>query len=302
MSESTAPAGPFTPSQKQILKIARKRLEKFASIAPRLLVSDHPDTIHDIRVWSRRLQQITNLLFPKPRRSGSRTTIRALRNLRRQWGACRNLDVTLDLLKELASAAADDPSRQAWNAVREGTSKLRAKEFVRARQRLRRFDLIDFIDKTRKLFDKVKPQRASSSFGQSIEESMAEWRDALDQAKNALEPQQLHALRLAGKQLRYRLELLADLGENGASSRVDSLKALQDQLGAWNDRHVLLQLVEEFIARRQFERDRPGLYQTLKSAMENERRQNDAAIPGILKQAEVLAANNNKRPPKKLRT
>ncbi len=302
MSESTAPAGPFTPSQKQILKIARKRLEKFASIAPRLLVSDHPDTIHDIRVWSRRLQQITNLLFPKPRRSGSRTTIRALRNLRRQWGACRNLDVTLDLLKQLASAAADDPSRQAWNAVREGASKLRAKEFVRARQGLRRFDLIDFIDTYRRLLNRVKSQRALSSFGQSIEESMAEWRDALGHAKNTRQPEQLHALRLAGKRLRYRLELLADLGESNASSRVDSLKALQDRLGAWNDRHVLLQFVKKFIERRRFNKNRPGLYQTLISAMENERRQNDAAIPGILKQAEVLAANNNKRPPKKLRT
>jgi hypothetical protein len=208
----------------------------------------------------------------------------------------------MDLLRELASAAADDPSRQAWNAVREGASKLRAKEFVRARQGLRRFDLIDFIDTYRRLLNRVKPQRALSSFGQSIEESMAEWRDALGHAKNTRQPEQLHALRLAGKQLRYRLELLADLGESNASSRVDSLKALQDRLGAWNDRHVLLQFVKKFIERRRFNKNRPGLYQTLISAIGSERHRNDAAIPDILEQAASMAADTKKRPPRKLRS
>jgi len=50
----------------RFVALSQKRLEKFASIFPRILVSADPETIHDARVYSRRLQQIVRVLHPKP--------------------------------------------------------------------------------------------------------------------------------------------------------------------------------------------------------------------------------------------
>ncbi len=52
-------------AQKTLLELVDKRLEKFVSLVPRVLVSDRPDLIHDIRVYSRRLQQVIRVFFPQ---------------------------------------------------------------------------------------------------------------------------------------------------------------------------------------------------------------------------------------------
>jgi len=40
----------------QLVKLARKRLERFVTLYPKALVSDDPEIVHDLRVASRRLQ------------------------------------------------------------------------------------------------------------------------------------------------------------------------------------------------------------------------------------------------------
>ncbi|MEX0804394.1 MAG: hypothetical protein WD688_13920 [Candidatus Binatia bacterium] len=67
MSKLRKSQAAMEPSQKQLVKLARRRLEKYVSIPPRLLVSDRADNVHDIRVWGRRLQQVVRVLYPKPR-------------------------------------------------------------------------------------------------------------------------------------------------------------------------------------------------------------------------------------------
>src|SRR6185436_10294228 len=51
-------------NQKRLLKLARKRLQRFATLVPKVLLSDDPDTVHDLRVWSRRLQQALRVIQP----------------------------------------------------------------------------------------------------------------------------------------------------------------------------------------------------------------------------------------------
>lgn len=68
--------------EKKLLEVTQKRLEKFVSIFPKVLVNDHPETIHDARVWSRRLQQIFRVLFPTPGVGKNRKLIRTLRRVR----------------------------------------------------------------------------------------------------------------------------------------------------------------------------------------------------------------------------
>jgi CHAD domain-containing protein len=276
-------------SKNNILKLARIRLKKCVSIAPRLLVDDDPDDIHDLRVTSRRLQQIVSLMFPKPRRAKSRKVIRFLRDLRRDWSACRNLDVNLALLQEKLESLETDGVRDAWDYVRGCLVELRAQELDRERKRLRRLDILAFIERTQRLFKAGKIENLQDlNLEESFADTLAEWREAVAQAKSRQNPKHLHELRISGKRLRYGLEIIAELGDTAAKEQVTSLKELQDELGRWHDCHVLLQYVEELIENTEFASDRPEFQQILERDIDGERRKNNAAMDEILKEAEKL--------------
>jgi CHAD domain-containing protein len=278
----------FTASKTHILKLARTRLKKCVAIAPKLLVDDDPQDIHGLRVSCRRLQQVVALLFPKPRRRKSRKVLRSLRNLRRDWNVCRNLDVNLDLLQEKLKSNGEGATN-GWDHVREYISGLRSQEFARARKRLRRLDLFALIEKTQRLLGAVKRQTGQElSLMQSLSDTMVQWHEALMLAKSSKNPNHLHELRISGKRLRYRFEVLAELGDDAAKSHERSLKALQDELGRWHDRDVLLDFVTELSENSDLVSDRPEVQQILERDIGDERQKNNAAIDGILKQAEML--------------
>ena len=279
----------FTASTKHILKLARARLKKCVSIAPRLLVDDDPNDIHDLRVTTRRLQQVVSLLFPKPRYAKSRKVIRSLRDLRRDWSACRNLDVNLALLHEKLESLDTDEARDAWNYVRGCLVELRARELERARKRLRRLDILAFIKRTQRLLKAVEIENVQElNLEESFADILAQWHEAVAQAKSRQNPKHLHELRISGKRLRYRLEIIAELGNTAAKDQVNSLKALQDDLGRWHDWHVLLQFVGKLIEKPKFVTDHPEFQQLLERDSDGERRKNNAAIGEILKQAETI--------------
>lgn len=277
-----------------ILRLALTRLKKCVSIAPRLLVDHDPDDIHDLRVTSRRLQQVVSLMFPKPRRAKSRKVIRSLRDLRRDWSSCRNLDVDLALLQEKLESLETDGVRDAWSYVRGCLVELRAQELDRARKRLRRLDILAFIERTQRLFKAVKIENVQGlNLEDSFADTLAEWREAVAQAKTRQNSKHLHELRISGKRLRYLLEIVAELGDTAAKDQATSLKGLQDELGRWHDCDVLLQFVEELIEKPEFVSDHPEFQQILESDIDGERRKNDAAIDEILKQAEKLQLGLN---------
>jgi CHAD domain-containing protein len=59
----------------------------------------------------------------------------------------------------------------------------------------------------------------------------------------------LHAFRIATKDLRYRTELLYDVGHRQLKTQLRWLADLQDAIGVWHDRQVLDQAVAEAVAR-----------------------------------------------------
>jgi CHAD domain-containing protein len=59
----------------------------------------------------------------------------------------------------------------------------------------------------------------------------------------------LHAFRIAAKVLRYRTELLFEVGAKPLKAQLKSLADLQDAIGGWHDRQVLHRAVAEALAR-----------------------------------------------------
>jgi CHAD domain-containing protein len=283
-SNATDSASP----QGKLRHITQRRLEKFVSLFAKLLVSDHPDTIHDVRVWSRRLQEAFRVLFPRPRIGKSRKLVRTLRQVRRALGNCRNNDVTIDLIEDKLNSATDGTVHESWDLIRSYLREKRARQIARAREELARHDIMQFVARTQSALqaEALQPE-PEQSLKQSIEEAFADWNQALLGAKENPEVDQIHTLRIAGKRLRYRAELLVDLGDATAKPRVKSLKSLQDELGNWHDRYVLLQVIAEFIGRPDFLVEHPESGRALLTKMERERHKNDAAISAILNSAEM---------------
>jgi CHAD domain-containing protein len=285
-------AGPETNAasqsshRKKFLTITQKRLERFVSLLAKVLVSDHPDTIHDTRVASRRLQQVFRLLFPKPLKRKQRKVVRTLRNVRRALGNCRNLDVSLDMVQEKMATATSAVRQEGWKNIQEFLQEQRASEIVAARQALAQCDIVAFVAKTRSLLESIASDENSGRpyeiLKKSAKEALTEWEDALELAKENPQPDQLHMLRIACKRLRYSLELLVEIGETSAKTLIKSLKAVQNDLGQWHDRQIMLKLVTEFMM------NHPNISRTFLTEIDRERHRNEAVPGTLLKSAEKL--------------
>jgi len=286
MNKSATTSGAALSKQKKLLTLARKRLQRFASLMPKLLVSDDPETVHDLRVWSRRLQQALRVIHPASKPLKSKKVARVLRQVRRALGPCRNLDVNLDLIKEKHQHASAAAVQRAWGSVRAKLEAKRSPLVERARREIARHDLFSFIARAQALIEATdRDTDPLESLEIAIAKSMKAWQGALASATEQRDETHLHRLRIAGKHLRYRVELLAELGDNETKPLVEALKELQNALGAWHDRCVLLRYVAEFIGRPKFLADHSDMARTLLAEMEKEKLRNTTAIDHLLTDA-----------------
>jgi CHAD domain-containing protein len=287
MSEADPHPVESASGHKKLVAITQRRLEKFVSLFAKVLVNDHPDTIHDARVWSRRLQEAFRVLLPQPRVGKSRKLVRTLRQVRRALGNCRNTDVTIGLIENKLNSKTAATTQQSWNLVKDYLSEKRERQAARAHDELAEHDLTQFVTRTQSLVQPDGLQQAPEEvLKRSVEEGLTEWGKALREAQENPHADQIHALRIAGKRLRYRAELLAELGDATAKPKVKALKLLQDKLGEWHDRIILLQMIAECIGRPDFLVDHPATGRALLAEMERERHKNDMAANAILKSAE----------------
>jgi CHAD domain-containing protein len=274
----------------KLSKLAQKRLERFVTLFAKALVSETPETIHDLRVASRRLQQALRLALPRAKSGASRKLVRTLRKVRRAFGACRNLDASIDLVQKKLEAATTASLRQSWDTVRLWLEQKRATEIEEGRAELRQYDVIDFIARVQARIENIdQPADGVGHLWERSQDALVEWRDALVSAKEDPQVQRIHAFRIAGKRLRYRAESLVDLGQSSVKPLVEGLKALQNDLGDWHDRSVLRQYIAEFIGRPGVLAEEPGMCRALLLEMEREKQRDHATVNDVITRAEKLA-------------
>ena len=284
-------SGATLATQKKLLKLTRRRLERFVTLCPKILVNDDPDTIHDLRVWSRRLQQAIRVLLPTPKPRKSKKVIRTLRRVRQSLGPCRNLDVNIALTMERCRHSGAAALRQSWEAIQKDLEERRSSLLEGARYDISQQDIFAFIERAKSLIDDAGRNADSHipDLLHQLEEAAVEAMRACDEACALAYEQRdqahLHQFRIAAKRLRYRAELLVDLGHAKIKPLVEDLKDLQTALGDWHDRCVLLQYVAEFIARPEFLGDHPDMGRTLLSEMEKEKLRNETAIEQLFQKA-----------------
>jgi len=272
--------------------VAKKRLLRFVTLYPKALVTDETTVVHNIRVASRRLQQVLQLLLPKAKSSGIKKLFRTLRKVRRAFGPCRNLDVNLELVRARIETTTAS-TRQAWERVHLWLEEKRALAIEAGRAELRQHELVGFIERLQPLLDDAKDdQEGLARLADRTKEALSDWRAAFETARADPVVERIHAFRIAGKRLRYRTELLGEVGHASVKPIISALKSLQDDLGLWHDHAVLRDHVAEFIGRPGFMAAEPGMCRALLLEMERDKQRDRATIAEIMTKAEKLAQNS----------
>jgi CHAD domain-containing protein len=250
-SEESVPAARIRP---QLEKLLRDRVRKCVSLLPKVLAEDDRDAVHDLRVWSRRLQQVVVTLFPSPRPAEVRTIVRTLRRTRRSLGGWRDCHVVIALLTRKIRAARKPAQKQAWEmALAMARAKLQ-RETRRARHKIANRKMFTLAQRVQGLIESepIGSGQGDANPFRVLENSVAtaysEWREGLVRAKSSADPFEIHAFRIQTKRLRYRIELLRDLGSATAKSALSSLRTLQDELGHWHDGLAFARMTTEALA------------------------------------------------------
>jgi len=258
-----------------ILEAARHVLERRLWAVEHLLppavekAGEDVEHIHRFRVATRRADAALRAFEPCIKRSKFDKATRRLRRLRQAAGNARICDVHQRLFACMRDSAAEAESRfydelLAWNA----TCRKRAQKAVAAaadrhpagKLASLRSRLIGSL-RVRDVIaapDGAEPAADGAGNGQAPAPRFVDLaRTTLPRIASAFRLAgdadltllgNLHALRIAGKRLRYALEVFRPcLGEDFTAT-YDLVKSLQDELGEINDAHEVLLRIADFVA------------------------------------------------------
>lgn len=290
-SEVIGPANPKSSADREsVLRLVRKRLKKFMSFIPAVLRGEEVDAVHDVRVWSRRLQQSLTALSSKSPKKRVRRLRQTLRGVRRTLGEWRNCDVALDLLARERRRTRARTTPDCWKPVAEYAGEKRSRQITLAQRKLRKYDLADFSRRVQKWldqFEEAKDGEALAALGASVETGWRQWHSALARARKTCETDDLHRFRIASKRLRYRIEMLRDLGNKDVRPVIQWLKALQEAVGLWHDQQSLRAVTAEALARPEFLLAESEAARSLLAELEKHRLRQSEAVEKIFHLAET---------------
>jgi CHAD domain-containing protein len=247
------PDAPVTRAARKALRSHLRAVEHLLGEAAHVSgrAKDDAEAVHQLRIWTRRAAAVLRLFDEVLPRRRAKWLKRKLRKIRRTAGEARDCDVLAEQLERenvpgLAHTVV--PLRQRRRSAERDLAAL-DKSLVRGGKLRRRGD---------NLRDKVRWRRrpAEPEFGpwcrQQLQPLAAELFElaAADLSRDAA----LHQLRLAGKRLRYALELAPAALPPATHRRLyDELCDLQDRLGALCDAIVAVGRLREW---REGTRDR----------------------------------------------
>jgi CHAD domain-containing protein len=238
MSETASPASPTLNA------FLDDKVKELSDWIPRAFGSGDRDAVHQARVTTRRLKAGLDLLKPALTPDARRSFAKVLRRLRRSLGPLRDFDVMLEHLGELRA----DPRFEAIVTWLQGTFIERRTELLgdlvkrRPPQKLVK-NLQSWSDLQMEV-SQLEPTARALAQGSVLSQldSFKERADAVSRMNtdaDCLSGEDLHELRIAGKLLRYTLELSQPVGYQLPAAVFRSFKKLQEALGLWHDFVVL---------------------------------------------------------------
>lgn len=220
------------------------------------------EELHDMRVATRRMRAAFDLFEQAFDPKVIRRHLKGLRATGRALGAVRDMDVFI----EKANLYMEDLTPEgrmglevlveAWEGQRETAREamlvhLDSPDYATFKEKFNKFvqtpgkgiRLLSDTCPVPPLARDAAPVLIYSRFGAVR---------AYDQLLETATLEQLHALRIEFKKLRYAVEFFREILGKEAKSVINILKKMQDHLGDLNDAQVATQLLSEFLARMEF--------------------------------------------------
>ncbi len=246
----------------RVLDGARRQLDHYISLEPKVLKGRDPEAIHDIRVASRQLQQVLDLIYPPPGPSKVQKIRRRIRRSRRALSEVRNCDVLLERARRIL-ARKRASRRDVWSAFQDYVEERREQSFRKASRRLSKLNLPGVclrLQESLALPIALAGQEESSGeeanlqprLAKSLQETWSAFEGCVKQAREMPDAASLHTVRIAAKKVRYLIEVIHTLEVTGSGDAVASLRRLQRHLGDWHDLEVLGEMMLEMVAQPRF--------------------------------------------------
>lgn len=228
-------------------EVLRKRLRALARSLPAAERGD-PVAVHKARVASRRVREALPVLLSEAPSRRRRRLRRQVERITRALGPVRELDVSMQVLDELAvELGTADPGlltvRRAIEAERRSRrerlrARLKGVDGSRLRARGERY-LADAAGQT-PLFELSAAAVLLIRLTRRVDELEA----AIEAAGPLYNAEPIHRVRIAIKKLRYAFELAHDLRLLRSSRVLTRLRTMQQTLGRLNDLQVLARRAE----------------------------------------------------------
>src|SRR5262249_55772945 len=244
-------------SRARVAELARRQIDLIALLQAKVVRDEKPGPIHDLRVATRRLQQILDTLFPKPHTSKVRKVRRTLRRARKTLSEVRNCDVLRKHVEQNLGRKRQS-HHDVWVAVEKHLKEQRKDLIHNSVRKLGKLNFTAWHVRVKELLESVDEKApivqfpsndpgeiartpsapvASRELGtrELLARSLSEaWttfdNSVVDSQKNRAE-KTIHAVRIAAKKLRYQIEVLQALKVAGSGQALKLLRQLQQQLG-----------------------------------------------------------------------
>lgn len=209
---------------------------------PAALKGHEPTAVHHARVSTRRLKAALDVLEPVVSAGHRKPLVKALSKLRRQLGPMRDADVMLGHLDELPKTRFGD----APDWLRHRLNDNRQKAANRTAAKAEPAKILSRLGAWWGVREELVGQ--SLVVNTRLIESLHLQLDAFAQLAGSMGDSNAagvdpHQLRIAGKALRYTLELAVSAGHPLPAKVARSFKRMQDALGLWHDYVVLAEQI-----------------------------------------------------------
>jgi CHAD domain-containing protein len=215
------------------------------------------EELHDMRVATRRMRAAFEVFGDYFEPKAIKLHLRGSRATGRALGRVRDLDVFMEKARRFMDAQPEDqragldPLLVAWQAGREQARQamlqhLDSQEYKTFKHKFNRFLQTPGAGVLRPQARSVEPNRVLEIAPGLIYSRLAAVR-AYDAILENASLEQLHALRIEFKKLRYAVEYFREVLGLEAKEVIDDLKKMQDHLGDLNDANVATQILQEFL-------------------------------------------------------
>lgn len=222
-----------------------KLAQRLASVLGELPDDPSPKYVHRIRTAVRRIESLVSYAQPDLGRKQQKA-LQEIATLRKRAGKVRDVDVQLELLKEIANRSTGDDR----NALSGYLQQRREKQVGRLMSAVKKIADSKFVAHLERIVEKAAVAARSGNHHGILSDSAKHLSkvEAEFTSQSTHDAAQLHRVRIQIKKTRYLAELAKDTPER--RSLLERLKSAQDALGAWHDWQLLAQASEKQFRQR----------------------------------------------------